>query len=67
MDEVASSGDADETYQNPERIEQSIGGIPLQPGAPSQQDRVKGIDDPDPQKRTVRSQPTDQAKTANPH
>ena len=56
MDEVAGSGDADDADQNSERIEQSIGGIPLHPDAPGQQDRVDGVDDPDSQERAVRPQ-----------
>lgn len=58
---------ADDADHNPEHIQQGVGAIFLEYGAPGKYDRVRGIESPHEQKRTFRAHPADQGEAENPH
>ena len=64
---AAGARDADRADEDPERIQQRVGEILFQNGAPRQQDGVNGVENPDEHERALRAEPAHEAEAADAH
>ena len=67
MKKSSSACDADRADENPKRIQQRVGEIAFQHGAPRQQHGVAGVNDPDQHERALRAEPAHEAETTDKH
>jgi hypothetical protein len=67
MKKSGGARNADRADEDPKRIQQRVGEIAFQHGAPRQQHGVAGVDDPDEHERALRAEPAHDAETADAH
>lgn len=67
MEKISSPQNTDNAHRDPEGIEQGIGFVSFQDGAPGQQDGIDGIEKPDKEKGAFGPHPAHQPETENSH